>query len=123
MMSVPFLTGTPPARWQRVVDIMLHKEEGNFRCHRLQIIALFESDLNQAKRILIGRKLSHHLEDTNAIGGMQYGSRPGKQCQSAVLHKLLLHDISYITKTPTAFIENDAIGCYDRLVNGIVLLL
>jgi hypothetical protein len=123
MMTIPFLSGIPPARWQRVVDIMLHKEEGNFRCHRLRIIALFESDLNQAKRIIIGRKLSHHLEDTNVIGEMQYGSRPGKQCQSAVLHKVLLHDISHLTKIPAAFIENDAIGCYNRLVNGIVLLL
>jgi hypothetical protein len=123
MMSIPFLIGVSPERWNRVVDIMLQKEAGNARCHRLQIIALFESDLNQAKRIIVGRKLMHHLEDTKTIDDMQYGSRPGKQCPSAVLHKVLLHDISRWMKSPLACIENDAVGCYDRLVNGLVLLL
>jgi hypothetical protein len=65
----------------------------------------------------------HHLKDTKAIGDMQYGSRPVKQCQSAVFHKILLHDISRWTKTPLACIKNDAVGCYDRLVNGLVLLM
>jgi hypothetical protein len=62
---------------------MLEKEEGNSQCHRLRILALFETDFNQAKRILIGRRLTHHLADTNMISNMQYGSVPGKQCLSA----------------------------------------
>jgi hypothetical protein len=42
MMSIPFQCGV-------VTDIMLEKDIGNPRCHRLRIIALFESDFNQAK--------------------------------------------------------------------------
>jgi len=83
---------------------MLQKEEGNSCCHHLWIIALFESDLNQAKRIIIGRKLLHHFEDSNSIGNMEYGSCPGKQCQSAVLQKVLIHDITCLTWQPAAFI-------------------
>jgi hypothetical protein len=122
MMSIPFTQGFAPLCWERVVDVMLQKEEGNSCCHRLHIIALFESDLNQAKSILVGRKLLHHLEKSNLIGSIQYGSHPGKQCQSAVLQKVLFHDIARLTRTPAAFIENNAAGCYDRLVNCLLLL-
>jgi hypothetical protein len=123
MMSLPFTQGFAPIRWGRVVDVMVQNEEGNSRCHRLRIIALFENDLNQAKRILLGRKLLHHLEKHKLIGPMQYGSRPGKKCQSAVLQKVLSHDITRLTRNPAAFIENDAIGCYNRLANSFVLLI
>jgi hypothetical protein len=54
---------------------------------------------------------------------MQYGSVPGRQCLSAVLKKVLCHDHVRFTKTTASFIENDAIGCYDRLVNNLVLML
>jgi len=56
---------------------MLQKEEGNSCCHHLWIIALFESDLNQAKRIIIGRKLLHHFEDSNSIGKWNMGPAQG----------------------------------------------
>jgi hypothetical protein len=102
---------------------MLKKDRGSSRCHRLRIIALFENDLNQAKRLFIGQTLSHHLEDFQLLPNMQCGSRTGRQCQSDVLQKVLCHDMARITKLPTAFIENDAVGCYDRLVNNLILLL
>jgi hypothetical protein len=42
---------------------MLKKTPGDSSCHWLGIIAFFESDLNHAKRILMGWKLTHHMED------------------------------------------------------------
>jgi len=105
MMSFPFVHGFAPDRWKRVTDIMLEKEPGNSRCHRLRILALFESDFNQAKRLVIGRRLMHHLEDFNLLSSMQYGSRPGRQCVSAVLKKVLAHDYARLTVTTASFIE------------------
>jgi hypothetical protein len=35
MMSLPFQISFPPNRWCRIMDIMLEKEAGNSRCHRL----------------------------------------------------------------------------------------
>lgn len=123
MMAIPFRVGIAPHRWNRVIDIMLEKEPGNARCHPLRIIALFESDFNQAKRILIGCKLIHHMHDWEMTPPMQFGSTPGKQCLSAVLKKVLTHDYVRLTKTSAAFMENDAVGAYNRLMNNIILLM
>jgi hypothetical protein len=123
MMSLPFQVGFAPQRWTTVTDIMLEKEVNNPCCHRLCILALFESDLNHAKRIIIGRHLLHHMNDKGMLPAMQHGSVPGKHCLSAVLKKVFSHDYIRLTKTTGAFIENDAIGCYDRLVNNLVLML
>jgi len=123
MMSIPFQVGFAPERWTKVTDIMLEKEQNNPRSHRLRILALFETDLNQAKWIIIGRNLLHHMNDHSMIPAMQYGSVPGKHCLSAVLKKVLSHDHLRLTKQNGAFLENDAVGCYDRLVNNMVLML
>jgi hypothetical protein len=123
MMSIPFQVGLAPNRWHRVTDIMLEKTAGDSCCHRLRIIALFESDLNHAKRIIIGRKLSHFLEDNQMLMDMQFGSRPGRRCISAVLKKVLEHDHIRLLKKTAAFVENDATGCYDRLMNNLILMV
>jgi len=123
MMSIPFQAGFAPSRWNKVTDIMLEKEENNPHSHRLRILALFESDLNHANRVIIGRQLMHHLFDNKMLPEMQHGSVPGKQCLSAVLLKVLSHNYLRVTETAGAVIENDAVGCYDHLVNNLVLML
>jgi hypothetical protein len=49
MMSIPFKMGFALNRWTKITEIMLEKEPKNPRCHRLRILALFESDLNHVK--------------------------------------------------------------------------
>jgi hypothetical protein len=66
--------------------------------------------------------IDYRLEDQNLVPEMQYGSRPGKLCITPVLNKQLTHNIIRQTKQTAAIIENDAVGCYDRLMNPLLLL-
>jgi hypothetical protein len=63
------------------------------------------------------------MKDMNLLPPMQHGSVPGKHCISAVLKKKLSHDYLRLTKIAGAFIENDAVSCYDRIVNNLVLMI
>jgi len=122
MMAIPHLTGYSPKRWHEIVDVMLQKTPGDSRIHRLQIVALLESDFNQSNRLAIGKPILEPLEDKGALPSMQYGSRLAKLCLSAVLNKQLTFKIIRYKKSSMAYIENDAVGCHDRIINPLVLL-
>jgi hypothetical protein len=57
------------------------------------------------------------------LPGMQFGSKPGQRCTSAVLKKVLCHDHIRMLKQTAVFVENDAVGCYDRLINNLILMV
>jgi hypothetical protein len=122
MMSIPLTAGFSPNRWRQIIDVMLEKKPGDHRIHRLRIVALQESDFNQSNRLAIGRPLQTLLEQAKLAPDMQHGSRASKQCLSAVLNKQLTFEIHRYLKQPIAYIENDAVGCYDRIMNPLILI-
>lgn len=104
------------------MDVVLPKDEGEFKIHRFRIIRLVESDLNASLGMLLARPLGHFLKDLNEYPGMQYGSRDGQMSISAVLNKILTFDMARLLKIVMATEENDAIGCYDRMMQQMVAL-
>jgi len=122
MMSIPLLAGFSPKCWRQVVDVIWTKQAGDHQIHRRRIVALQESDFNQCNHLAIGRPLQALLEQAGLAPDIQHGSWASKLCHSAVLNKQLTFEIHRYSKQPIAYIENDAVGCYDRITNPLKLI-
>ena len=119
LMLIPFQIGFTPNRWKKTVQLMLEKDKGRPWIHRLRIIELFDSQLNAALQILIGRKMVYHALDKGLIHNSAYGSVPGKTAHGAILHKLLIIEAFRLNKFNGALFECDATGCYDRILQAL----
>jgi len=70
-------------RWRTVVNVMIQKEPGNSKIHRLRVIHLYEADYN----LILGlkwRELMHAAEDEGLLNDGQYGSRPNRSAHDPV---------------------------------------
>jgi hypothetical protein len=121
MMAIPLAEGVCPKRWRQAIDIMLEKLPGVSRINKLIIIQLLEADLNQVLRSAFARNISKLAQETpGIISEHQYG-RSHQTCLTPVLNKLLTVQLLIQKKTNGIVFNNDAKGCYDRIVSGIAL--
>jgi hypothetical protein len=120
-MSIPLAEGFCPERWRQAIDIMLEKIPGVPRINKLRISQLLEADLNQVLRSAFARNISKLAQDTRGIiSEHQYG-RSHQMRLTLVLNKLLKVQILIQKKTNEIMFDNDAKGCYNRIVSGIAL--
>jgi hypothetical protein len=103
------------------VDIMLEKVPGIARSNKLQIIQLLEADLNQVLRAAFARNFTKLAQNhKEVISEHQYG-RSHRTCISPILNKLLTIQILIQKQNNGIVFDNDAKGCYDRIISGISL--
>ena len=109
-------------RWKSVVNVMIEKEHGNSKVHRLRVIHLYEADYNfllQAKwRTLISNAETRHL-----LHPGQYGSRPGRDALMPAFIEEMKSEISYATRKSLINFDNDAASCYDRIIPALASLI
>jgi hypothetical protein len=123
MMTVPLATGFCPERWKKAIDVMLEKIPGVVRSNKLQIIQLLEADLNQVLRIAFARNIAKLAKNNKGIiSDHQYG-RAHATCMTPVLNKLLTVQLLIQKRTEGILFDNDAKGCYDRIISGVALAL
>jgi hypothetical protein len=121
MMTVPLDAGFCPERWKQAVDVVLEKVPGIPRSDKLRIIQLLEADLNQVLRIAFAINITRFAKDHEGIiSEHQYGGAH-KTCMTPVLNKLLSIQILIKNKVEGIVFNNDAKGCYDRIIGGIAL--
>ena len=114
-MELPLRFGFAPTRWANALQIMLPKDPGMPKVDRLRVIQLFEADYNFVLRIIWGRRLVWNAQKYGTYMPAQR-AQPGNLCIAAALNKVLSYDLMRQTKKLAASFDNDAKGCYDKIV-------
>jgi hypothetical protein len=122
MMTVPLDAGFCPERWRKAVDVMLEKIPGVIRTNKLHIIQLLEADLNQVLRSAFARNINKLAQDKDGIISEHQYRRSHRTCISPILNKLLTTQILIQKRTNGIVFDNNARGCYDRIISRITLL-
>ena len=53
---------------------------------------------------------------------LQFGSTAGRQCQSAILSKVLLYDLMRLQRSEGATAKFDTSSCYDRIISALLVV-
>ena len=102
--------------------MMIHKLEGSYLLNKLRVIHIFEADYNGTIGLLFNRKLLYEAEKLNALNNNQWGCRPHRQAEDALLLKELSYNLAIKTRTTLATFDNDATGCFDRVPCTVAML-
>jgi hypothetical protein len=108
-------------RWKKIVNMMIYKEEGNVKIHRLRVIHLYEADLGFLWGAKWGKAMNTAVKEKSLHQG-QYGGLPGRDCTSLTYLEELRFDYSLITRFSFANFDNDATACYDQILCSIASL-
>ena len=118
MINLALQQGQSYDRWQKVVNVMIEKEPGNPKIHRLRVIHLYEADYNLILA-LKSRSLIHLAEDDRLLNDSLYGARPGRTAHDPVGIEETLAEITRLSRKPCIKNAEDATACYDRIIPGL----
>jgi hypothetical protein len=122
MLNLPITYGFAPERWTHSITPLIEKDEGKPFLTRLRVIHLFEADYNLFLKLVYGKRMVRNAEKCNALNDQQHGSRPRLMTTDALFLARLEKDLIRQTKANSAHMDNDATGCYDRIVTSIGML-
>ncbi len=108
-------------RWTKVVNVLLQKDPGNPRIHRLRIIHLYEADYNLLLAVK-WRQAMYNAEQHNILNDGLYGSRPGRSAHDPALLEVLQHEIYRMSMKPGINYDLDAASCFDRIIPNIAAI-
>jgi hypothetical protein len=97
------------------------KIPGIARTNKLIIIQVLEADLNQVLRAVFARNITKLAQNHDGVISEHQYVRSHRTCISPILNKLLTIQILIKKRTNVIIFDNDAKGCYDRIISGILL--
>ena len=106
-------------RWKKTIMALIEKEPGTLYIHRMRAIHIIEAEVQFLAKHHYVNQMMKTAEKENLITEEQYGGRRKKQAQSAVLNKILYHNISRQMLMTSAFMDDDARACYDRIITSL----
>lgn len=106
-------------RWKHTTTTLIEKEPGLPYVHRMRAIHIIEAEVQFLAKNFYITKLMKHAESKNLITDEQYGGRSRRQAQSAVINKVLYYNLSHQMLMPSAYMDDDARACYDRIITPL----
>jgi hypothetical protein len=100
---------------------MMENIPGVVRSNKLLIIQLLEADLNQVLRIAFARNIAKLAKNNKGIISDHQYNMAHATCMTPVLNKLLTVQLIIQKRTEGIVFDNDAKGCYDRIISGVEL--
>ena len=122
MINILVQHGMGLDRWRNVTNMMIHKLEGSYNINKLRVIHLFKADYNGLIGVLFNRRVLYQAEQQGLINNNQWGGRPHRQAEDALMLKELTYNMAINTKTTLATFNNDATGCFDRVPCMVAML-
>ena len=90
---------------------------------RLCVIHLFETDYNLFLKIIYGQGMAKNGERNHAtMNDQQHGSRPRRMTTDAFFLARFEKDLIRQLKINSAHMDNDATGCYDRIIVSLGMI-
>jgi hypothetical protein len=109
-------------RWKTIINVMIFKDSGDYRIHRLRVIHIYEADFNLTLAVK-WRQLLHHADSNGLLNPGQFGGRPGCEAQFLAFLEELKFDIAYLSRRTLLTFDNDAMSCYDRIILALASLI
>ncbi|KAI2503585.1 hypothetical protein MHU86_10872 [Fragilaria crotonensis] len=114
--------GTAVNRWCQATNVLIEKDPGQPKIHRLRIIHLFEADYNFFLKLQWGHRLICRADQLNLLNDGQFGSRPSRMAIEPVMLLQLTTDLCTVLKHNLARFDNDASACYDCIIVALAML-
>jgi hypothetical protein len=109
-------------RWKTVVNVMIEKEPGNAKIHRMRVIHLYKADYT----FILGvkwRQMLYNSDRADVLHRGQSGERPGCDALTPVFMEELKYEISHASRKSLINFDNDAASCYDRIIPALASLI
>ena len=123
LLNIVIRTGIAPTRWCTAISALIEKDPGRPNINRLRIIHLYEADYNMFLKTLWARRLVARGEEACQFGQAQQGSRKRRTANDVVLLKRITYDLTRQLRTNLGTFDNDAKSCYDRIINGLAMIV
>ena len=114
VMNIAMGEGIILTRWKKTVTVLIPKDEGVPKIHRLRPLHIVEPEVNAIAKALWAKKLMRIAESSNNMTDNQYGGRKNRQAQSAVFNKILYYDINRLSMKEAQYDDIDMRSNYDR---------
>lgn len=121
-LNIAISNGIAVPRWSNATNVMIEKDRGQPRIHRLRIIHLFEADMNFFLKLQWGHRLVRRALQCDLLHSGQHGSIPQRMALDPIMLTQLTTDLCRILKHDFLRFDNDASACYDRIIVALAML-